>query len=177
MIFTETPIGGAFVIDVERREDERGFFARTFCEDEFRVHGLEAQIAQSSISYNVHRGTLRGMHYQQAPHEETKLVRCTAGALFDVIVDIRPQSPTRGRWFGAELSADNRRMMYVPRGVAHGFLTLVEATEVVYSISVPFVGEAAAGVRWNDAAFGIVWPFEPVVMNDRDRHYADWERR
>lgn len=169
MIFTATEISGAFVIEIERKEDERGFFARTWDGDELRAHGLDANIVQSSISYNARRATLRGMHYQRAPHEETKLVRCTAGAIHDVLVDLRPSSPTHRKWIAIELSAENRRTLYVPRGVAHGFITLTDASEVLYSIGTAYVAEASAGVRWDDPAFAIAWPFEPEVISERDR--------
>lgn len=169
MIFTATGIEGAFVIDVERKEDERGFFARTWDGDELRAYGLEANIVQSSISYNARRATLRGMHFQRSPHEETKLVRCTAGAIHDVLVDLRPASPTHRKWIALELSADNRRTLYVPRGVAHGFLTLTDASEVLYLIGTAYVAEASAGVRWDDPAFAIEWPFAPEVISERDR--------
>ena len=161
MIVTETTIPGAYVIDVERKEDERGFFARTWCAEEFRARGLADVVAQSSISYNARRGTLRGMHYQVAPHEETKLVRCTMGAIFDVLLDLRTQ-----RWEGFELTAENRRALYIPRGVAHGFLTLIDHTEVLYQMDVPYAPESVRGVRWD--AFGIEWPFAPVVLSDKD---------
>ena len=168
MKFTPSPIAGVFVIDQEPFSDERGFFARSFCRGEFAEHGLNPEIDQCSVSFNVARGTLRGMHYQIAPAEEDKLVRCTAGAIFDAVVDIRRASPSFGRWFGIELSAANRRQLYIPRGFAHGFLTLAEQTEVFYQISVPFVPAAARGLRWNDPAVGVAWPFAPSVISPRD---------
>jgi dTDP-4-dehydrorhamnose 3,5-epimerase len=174
MNFAETVIKGAYVIDPERLGDERGFFARTWCRREFEAHGLTAALVQCSISFNYRRGTLRGMHYQAAPHAETKLVRCTAGSVYDVIVDLRADSPTFKRWFAAELSADNRRMLYIPEGLAHGFLTLSDGAEVFYQMSEFFVPECARGVRWNDPAFGIHWPAEPTMIAERDRGYPDF---
>lgn len=172
--FTELTIGGVFVIDVEPHPDERGFFARISCNDEFRAHGLDPQIVQSSISYNSKRGTLRGMHYQAAPYEETKFVRCTAGAIYDVVVDLRRSSETYRRWTAVELTAANRRTLYVPRGVAHGFITLTDDAEVLYQMGVGYVADAARGVRWDDAAFGIEWPMEPLVISERDRAFASY---
>lgn len=175
MIFTESPIKGAYVIDLERFADERGFFARTWCQREFKAHGLDTSIAQCSISYNQKIGTLRGMHYQAAPHGERKLVRCTAGIIYDVIVDLRPESETFCDWFAVELSADNRRMLYIPEDLAHGFLTLADNTEVFYQISEYYVPESARGVRWNDPAFSISWPMSPRIMSQRDSSYADFK--
>ena len=175
MKFEQSPLPGAFVVDLDRKDDERGFFARTFCHDEFSEHGLVADYAQSSVSFNKRKGTLRGMHFQKKPHEETKLVRCTMGAIYDVIVDLRPGSPTQTRWFGIELSAVNRRAFYVPKGFAHGFITLADESEVLYQISTQFHPESAAGVRWNDPAFTIEWPLEAVVMSGRDRSYPDYQ--
>lgn len=174
MIFRDTGIDGAWILEAERLEDERGFFARTWDADEFAERGLNARLAQCSISYNRLRGTLRGLHYQVAPHEEAKLVRCTAGAIFDVVVDLRPDSTTFRDWFGVELSADNRLAVYVPEACAHGFLTLTDGCEVHYQISQFYAPEAARGVRWDDPAFGITWPGEVLVMNERDRTYPDF---
>lgn len=171
MKFTETPLQGAFVLDLEPISDERGFFGRTFCTNEFRGHGLMSAVAQCSVSFNAKKGTLRGMHFQAAPHEEDKLVRCTAGAIFDVIIDIRPTSQTRGRWFGIELTAANRRALFVPSGFAHGFITLADGTEVFYMISTPFASGFGRGVRWSDPAVAIQWPLEPVVISQRDASY------
>jgi dTDP-4-dehydrorhamnose 3,5-epimerase len=173
MIFESTHIEGVWVIEAERLEDERGFFARTWDVDEFAERGLNPSLAQCSISYNRVRGTLRGMHFQAAPYEEAKLVRCTSGALFDVAVDLRSGSPTLGEWFGAELSARNRRALYVPEGCAHGFLTLEDGCEVHYQISERYVPDASRGVRWNDPAFAISWPGEVVAINERDHSYPD----
>ena len=172
MIFTESPLRGAHLIDMTRMEDERGFFARAFCADEFAAHGLAAHMSQCSVSFNAQAGTLRGLHFQVSPHDEEKLVRCTAGAIFDVIVDIRGDSPTHRHWFGAELTAANRRALYVPKGFAHGFITLADDTEVFYMISVPYVAGSAKGLRWNDPMLGIRWPMEPTVISGRDAQYA-----
>ena len=158
MIFRETPIPGVFVLEPERSEDERGFFARTWCAEEFAAHGLDTRVAQCSISFNSRAGTLRGMHYQAAPHEETKVVRCTAGAIYDVALDLRPDSPTFRAWTAVELSAENRAALYLPQGIAHGFQTLQDASEVLYMISVSHAPKSACGVRWDDPAFGIEWP-------------------
>jgi dTDP-4-dehydrorhamnose 3,5-epimerase len=174
MIFTETPLKGAYVIDPERLEDERGFFARTWCQREFEMHGLDTAVAQCSISFNKKMGTLRGMHYQIAPHAEQKLVRCTAGIIYDVIVDLRPDSRTFRQWFATELSVDNRRMLYIPEGFAHGFLTLTDNTEVYYQISEYHVPDSSRGVRWNDPAFAISWPEQPRIVSQRDSAYADF---
>ena len=164
-------LSGAYVVDMEPVADERGFFARAYCADEFARHGLGPEMRQCSVSFNKLRGTLRGMHYQTAPHAEHKLVRCTAGAIFDVIVDLRAESATFKGWFGVELSADDRRALFIPPGVAHGFLTLSDAAEVYYMISVPHAPHHARGVRWNDPAFGIEWPFAPTIMSPRDAAY------
>jgi dTDP-4-dehydrorhamnose 3,5-epimerase len=174
MIFTNTAIDGVSVIEAERLEDERGFFARTWDPQEFAERGLNPKLAQCSISYNRARGTLRGMHYQEAPHEEAKVVRCTAGAIFDVALDLRPGSSSFRRWVGIELSAENRRALYIPEGCAHGFLTLDDDCEVHYQISKAYMPEAARGVRWDDPAFAIRWPAEVVVINERDRSYPDY---
>ncbi len=171
MIFTESALPGAYVIDLARREDERGFFARSYCAEEFAARGLGPELRQCSVSYNVCKGTLRGMHFQAAPHEEHKLVRCTAGAVFDVIVDIRPASPTYRRWTGVELTADNRRSLFIPPGYAHGFMTLTDDAEVYYMISVPHAPDFGRGVRWNDPAFAIEWPLTPAVVSARDAAY------
>jgi dTDP-4-dehydrorhamnose 3,5-epimerase len=174
MIFKDTGIDGVWVIEPERHEDERGFFARTWDPDEFAERGLNPELAQCSISFNRARGTLRGLHYQAPPHEEAKLVRCTAGSIFDVAVDLRPDSSTFRDWFGVELSAENRRSLYVPEGCAHGFLTLADDCEVHYQISQAYVPEAGRGVRWNDPLFAIRWPGEVVVITERDGSYPDF---
>jgi dTDP-4-dehydrorhamnose 3,5-epimerase len=174
MIFTETAIAGAFVIDVQRREDDRGFFARTFCENELRARGLDTRVAQCNISWNRARGTLRGLHYQEAPHEETKIVRCTRGAIWDVIVDLRRDSKTYRQWTGVDLTAGNRRALYIPHGLAHGFITRVDDAEVLYMMGETYVEGAARGLAWNDPAFAISWPIEPAVISERDRGYPQW---
>lgn len=173
MIFQEAQLRGAYVIDPERLEDERGFFARTWCRREFREHGLNPELAQCNLSFNAKRGTWRGMHYQIAPHEEAKLVRCTKGAICDVIVDLRRDSLTYGKHTTVELSADNRRMLYVPERFGHGFITLEDDTEVFYQMSEFYSAESARGFRWNDPSFGIRLPVEVAVISDRDRSYPD----
>ena len=174
MRFTPTPLAGAVVVDIEARQDVRGLFARSFCRDEFVAAGLPAEFVQSSVSYNVRRGTLRGMHFQAAPHEEPKLVRCTRGAIHDVIVDLRRDSATHRRWFAVELSADSRRALYVPPGFAHGFQTLVDDTEILYQMAERYVADLARGVRWNDPAFAIEWPIANPFMSERDAAYPDY---
>jgi dTDP-4-dehydrorhamnose 3,5-epimerase len=174
VIFTETPLAGAFLIDLEPVGDERGFFARSFCRREFASHGLNPDLAQCNISLNLRRGTLRGMHWQAAPHQEAKLVRCTRGAIHDVIIDLRHGSATFAAHFSTDLTAVDRRMLYVPEGFAHGFLTLEDDTEVFYQMSEFFAPESAHGVRHDDPAFGIRWPIEIQVVSDRDRSYPDW---
>jgi len=174
MIFIETKLEGAFIIEPERLEDERGFFARSFCRKEFEDHSLNSNLVQCSISFNKKKGTLRGMHYQISPHAETKLVRCTMGAIYDVIIDIRPGSPTFGQWLSQELTADNRRMLYIPEGFAHGFQILEDNTEVFYQISEFYVQNSANGIRWNDPAFSLRWPLPVSVMADKDRNYPDF---
>ena len=175
MIFHETGLVGACLLELERRVDDRGFFARTWCQREFAEHGLNANLVQCSISFNHLRGTLRGLHFQLPPYEEAKLVRCTRGAIFDVIVDLRRGSPTFGNHYGVQLDAENRLMLFVPEGFAHGFQTLQEMTEVSYQMSEFYVPEAAPiGVRWNDPAFGIEWPIANPVMSARDRTYPDF---
>jgi len=174
MLFTETVFKGAFVVEPERLEDERGFFARTWCQREFEEHGLHPAFVQCNVSYNKSKGTLRGMHYQAAPHEEAKLVRCTMGAIYDVIIDIRRDSETFKQWLSVELTAENRKMLYVPNGLAHGFMTLTDNTEVFYQMSEFYMPEYARGVRWNDPAFKINWHGEVTVIADKDRRYADF---
>ena len=175
MQFHPTKIAGAFRVEPERMSDERGFFARTWCRREFAAAGLDPELVQCSLSFSPQRGTLRGMHYQKAPHGEVKLVRCTRGAVFDAIVDLRPDSPSYLAWDGCELSGENRTALYIPKGLAHGFLTLTGDSEVYYQMSQFFEASAASGVRWNDPAFGIAWPGEPVVISPRDANYPLWE--
>ncbi|MFP4322859.1 MAG: dTDP-4-dehydrorhamnose 3,5-epimerase [Anaerolineales bacterium] len=175
MQFIETPIPGAYLIQPEPRQDERGFFARVYCQDEFAAHGLHTRWVQNNISYNAQRGTLRGMHYQAQPYGEIKLVRCTQGAIFDVIVDLRPDSPTFKQWYGVELSAENRHMLYIPVDVAHGFQTLADATEVFYWMGEFYHPDAARGVRWDDPAFGIEWsPAKTRIISAKDQAYPDF---
>ena len=168
MKFTETPLKGAWVIDLEPRGDERGYFARVFCRKEFKAHGMEPNIKQCNLSYSKHAGTLRGLHYQKKPAEETKLVRCMNGALFDVVVDYRPDSPTYLQHFSVELSADNKRMLYVPHGFAHGFQTLKDDTEMLYMVSEYFTPEVEGGLRYNDPAFAVNWPQPVSVLSQKD---------
>ena len=175
MIFTETRLKGAFLIEPERFEDERGFFALSWSRAEFGARGLSARLVECNISFNRRRGTLRGMHYQLAPHAQAKLVRCTMGAVYDVIVDLRPDSPTFKQWVAAELSADNRLMLYVPEGFAHGFQTLEDGSEVFYQMSDVYAPQSARGVRWDDPAFRIAWPPGERVINARDRTYPDFQ--
>lgn len=175
MIFRETKLASVFEIAIEPKCDERGFFARSWCQQEFEAQGLTARLAQCSISFNEHKGTLRGMHYQAAPYPESKLVRCTKGSIYDVVVDLRPHSPTFKQWIGATLSAGNHQMLYVPENCGHGFLTLEPETEVFYQISEFYHPELSRGVRWDDPAFGIIWPAVAEQMSERDRTYPDFE--
>ena len=178
MIFRETEIRGCYVVEPEPVEDERGFFARTFCADEFRRRGLNPVVAQSSISYNASVGVLRGLHYQATPHEEAKLVRCSRGRVFDVAVDLREGSATYGRWCAQELSDTNRLAFYIPEGCAHGFLTLERSSELTYQISTPYHPESSRGVRWDDRSLAIRWPEVPVLtISDRDRSLPTLDRR
>ena len=175
MKFHPTKIAEVFEIHPEPSRDERGFFARAWCRSEFEAHGLESTLVQCNISFNLRKGTLRGMHYQAAPFAETKLVRCTQGAIYDVVLDLRPQSPTFKRWIAATLTAENRNMLYVPQGCAHGFLTLKNETEVFYQMSEVYNVESARGVRWDDPAFGVAWPEKVEVISERDRTYPDFK--
>jgi len=175
VIFRETKLKDAFLIELERFEDERGFFALSWSAREFAVRGLEPALAECNVSFNRNKGTLRGMHYQRAPHGQAKLVRCTRGSIFDVIIDLRPQSPTFKQWISAELTADNHRALYIPKDFAHGFQTLEDASEVFYQMSDPFVPDSGAGVRWDDPAFGIDWPKDTRIINARDQAYPDFQ--
>lgn len=175
MIFQETKLPGVFEIQLELKSDERGFFARSWCQKEFESHGLNTKLAQCSVSFNTRKGTLRGLHYQDVPFGEVKLVRCTTGSIYDVVVDLRPQSPMFRKWVGVMLTAVKRNMLYAPEGCAHGFLTLEDATEVFYQISEFYHPELSRGVRWDDPAFQIVWPGEVEVISERDRTYPDFE--
>jgi dTDP-4-dehydrorhamnose 3,5-epimerase len=174
MIFGETELPGVYVVELEARRDERGYFARVWDPDELVAAGMEPRLAQISLAANVRRGTLRGLHFQAEPHAEAKLVACVRGALYDVVVDLRTDSPTYTRWLGIELRAGGGRLLFVPEGFAHGYLSLEDETDALYLISTPYVAEAARGVRWDDPAFGIEWPFEPVVIAERDRSWPDF---
>ena len=174
MIFIATKLQDVFIIEPERREDTRGFFARTWCQQEFTAHGLNSGLVQCNISFNKKKGTLRGMHYQASPYEEDKLVRCTMGSIYDVIIDIRPKSPTFKQHLNIVLTAENRRMLYVPKGFAHGFQTLEDNTEVFYQMSACYAPAYARGIRWNDTAFGIQWPADERIILERDQTYPDF---
>jgi dTDP-4-dehydrorhamnose 3,5-epimerase len=176
MIFTATQLGGVWLIDIEPRKDQRGFFARTWCRQELTAHGLDPRIAQESLSFNRHRGTVRGLHFQRPPHEEIKIVRCTRGGIFDVIVDLRPQSPSYLRWQGFELTAENHKALYVPMGFAHGFQTLDDNAEIVYQISEFYAPNSAGGYRYDEAVFGIAWPLPISVISERDLHWPKFAR-
>ena len=177
MIFTETKLHGAFILELEKLEDERGFFARTFCQEEFKRHGLNPQIAQCNVSYNRRKGTLRGLHYQIVPFTEAKLLTCIAGSIYDVIVDLRPDSPTYREWFAVELTARHpRSMVYIPENFAHGFQTLEDDTEVFYQMSESYHPDSARGLRWNDPAFNIHWPQDQHVISEKDRSFPDFVR-
>lgn len=171
MLFIETRLKGAYIVGLERREDHRGFFARAWCEKEFEAHGLNSNLAQANVGFSKKKGTLRGMHYQIKPYEESKLVRCTMGALVDVIIDLRPESPTNKQWVSVELTADNRRMLYVPEGFAHGYQTLADDTEVLYQTSQFYSPDHAQGVRFDDPAFRITWPLAVEVISDGDKNW------
>jgi dTDP-4-dehydrorhamnose 3,5-epimerase len=175
MLFNETTLSGAFIVEIEQHSDERGFFARTFCEREFEAHGLPTRFPQCNLSRNTHGGTLRGMHYQAAPLWEAKLVRCISGAIWDVIIDLRRDSPTRFRSIGVELSAANARALFVPNGFAHGFVTLSDDSDVFYHMSEFFRPNGARGLRWDDPRFDIDWPMQPRVISDRDATYPDFD--
>jgi dTDP-4-dehydrorhamnose 3,5-epimerase len=176
MIFTETEIQGSFIIDIERREDHRGFFARSWCLKELESYGLNPVIVQINVGYSASKGTLRGMHFQLSPYQEVKLVRCTMGAVYDVIVDLRTDSPMHKQWFGVDLTEVNRRMLYIPEGCAHGYQTLVENSEIYYTTSQFYAPEFATGVRYNDPSFGIRWPLEVDNISDADRSWPDYRR-
>lgn len=175
MIFHETSLPGVFEVHLESISDERGFFARSWCQREFERHGLNPKVVQCNVSFNVKKGTLRGLHYQAPPYAETKMVRCTKGAIYDVVVDLRSQLPTFRKWIGVLLTAANRHMLYVPEGCGHGFLTLEDETEVFYQMSEFYRPELARGVRWDDPAFQILWPDKVEVISERDRTYPNFE--
>jgi dTDP-4-dehydrorhamnose 3,5-epimerase len=175
MIFHETSLKGAYIIEIDKLEDERGFFARSFCNNEFGDKGLISHFVQVNNSFTKHRGTLRGMHYQLQPSAEVKLVRCINGSLYDVIIDLRPDSSTFGKWFGAELSAQNRQMMYVPKGFAHGFVTLQDSTETFYFASSFYSSELERGIRHDDPYFHIDWPVEVIESSQKDKNFPDFD--
>jgi dTDP-4-dehydrorhamnose 3,5-epimerase len=175
MKFIPTPLPGAFVIEPQLFTDDRGFFTRTFSKKEFAEHGCNSELLECNVSFNRRAGTLRGMHFQNPPHAQSKLVRCTRGAIWDAIIDLRPESSTFKKWFGVELTADNRKQLYIPEGFAHGFITLADGTEVFYQMGNVYNAAASGGVRWNDPAFGIRWPREVSVIIERDATYPDFE--
>lgn len=176
MIFNPTTLADAFLLDLERRSDDRGFFARTYCETEFRTHGLEAAYVQMNTNYSAKKGTVRGLHWQEAPHGEAKLVRCLSGEVFDVIADVRPASPTYMKWEGFHLTRDNRRQLYVPPGFAHGFLSLTDDAEIAYLVSSPFAPGFERGARFDDPTLAIRWPADVAVVSDKDRSWPDLAR-
>lgn len=175
MKFQATTLKDAVLIDLERRGDERGFFARTFCVDEFAAQGLPTEFVQQNMSFSAAKGTLRGMHFQSAPHGEDKLIRCVRGGIVDIIVDLRPDSPSYKRWEAFELNEENKRMLLVPKGFAHGFQSVTDNVEVSYMASAKYAPAAERGVRWNDPAFGIKWPLEPTEVSEKDRNWPDFE--
>lgn len=177
MIFTSTKLQGAFIIDLKKIEDDRGFFARTFCANEFAERGIESKFVQANTSLSYKKGTLRGMHFQNSPYEEDKLVRCTKGALYDVIIDLRKNSPTYKQWIGVELTENNHRALFVPKGFGHGFITLEDNSEANYLVSQFYAPGAENGIRFNDPQFNIKWPIEPVVISDKDRNHPDFKEQ
>jgi dTDP-4-dehydrorhamnose 3,5-epimerase len=174
MIITETKLQGACIIDIEPKADQRGFFARTWCEQEFAAHGLNPSLVQVNMGFSYKRGTLRGMHYQTPPYAEVKLVRCGLGAIYDVIIDLREDSPTHKQWFGLELTQDNHKMLYIPEGFAHGYITLADNSEMFYQTSQFFSRDHATGVRYNDTAFNIDWPVDAQVISEQDKNWPDY---
>lgn len=174
MIFTETKLKGAFIVELEKFEDERGFFALSWSEEAFGARGLDSSLVECNVSFNKKKGTLRGMHYQASPHGQAKLVRCTRGAIYDVIIDLRTASPTFKNWASVELTANNHRALYVPTDFAHGFQALEDDSEILYQMSSPYVPGSGRGIRWNDPAFGVEWPLEVAVINGRDSSYDDF---
>ena len=175
MIFHQTCLNDVFVVDLEKREDERGFFARAWCKNEFKAHDIDSDIVQANISFNNKKGTLRGMHYQISPHEETKLIRCIRGGIYDLIVDLRPDSSTYKKSFGVELTQENRKMFVVPKGFAHGYLTLEENTEIFYQVSQFYAPGSERGIRWNDPALNLKWPeVGPLTLSEKDQNWPDF---
>lgn len=176
MIFTETKLPGVFIIELEKRTDDRGFFTRAWCKKEFADQGINLDWVQANLAHTEKEGTLRGLHYQIAPYEEAKLMRCIRGAIYDVIVDLRPESPTYKHWLGVELTADNRKSLYIPEGFAHGYQSLRDDAEVFYLVSQFYTPGAEQGIRYNDPAFGIAWPLKVRVISDKDKSWPDYER-
>ncbi len=176
MIFKETKLKGAFIIEINQLTDDRGFFGRSWCANEFKQYGLKTNVVQANTSFSKKKGTLRGMHFQNDPYQETKLIRCTRGAIFDVIIDLRPDSPTYKQWYGVELTQDNYKMLYVPEDFAHGFITLKDDSEVTYLVTQFYTPGAEAGLRWDDKQFGIQWPLSPTVISDKDRNHPDFNK-
>lgn len=174
MKFTETKLKGAFIVEIEKLTDDRGFFARAWCRKEFEAHGLTSAVVQANVSFNRKRGTLRGMHYQIAPFQESKLIRCTRGAIYDVIIDLRPESPTYKEWIGVELTADNYTLFFVPEDFSHGFITLMDDTEITYQVSQFYTPGSEKGIRFNDPTFNIQWPLEVSVISDKDSNWPDF---
>lgn len=174
MIFTETRIKGAYIIEIEKIEDKRGFFGRSWCTNEFEEHGLNPNICQANVSFSKKKGTLRGMHYQKAPYQEVKIVQCTRGSIFDVIIDLRKNSPTYKEWIGVELTQDSYQMLYIPEDFAHGFITMEDHCVVSYLMTHLYTPGSAAGIRWNDPAFNIQWPFEPTILSEKDKSFPDF---
>ena len=174
MIFTETKLKGAFILEVKRLEDERGFFGRSWCKKEMEDHGLNSNVVQANVSFNHKKGTLRGMHFQFSPYQETKLIRCTKGAIYDVIIDLRKNSPTYKQWIGVELTEDNYKMLFVPEDFAHGFITLQDNTAVTYQVTQYYTPGAEGGIRWNDPAVGIEWPVPVEVVSQKDKVHPDY---
>ncbi len=175
MIFTPTPIAGAMVVDLEPRSDDRGFFSRSYCADEFAVAGIDHQVVQENVSFNLLAGTCRGIHFQRPPHAEAKLVRCTNGAIFDVLVDLRPESDTFGQWYGVELTGENRRALYVPTRCGHAYLTLTEGAEVTYQVSQRYNGPAEGGLRPEDSTIAIIWPMTPRIVSPKDASWPSFD--
>ena len=174
MKFTETKLKGAFVVEIEKLSDERGFFARSWCQKEFEAHGLNARLVQANVSYNHKKGTLRGIHYQIAPYQECKLISCTRGAIYDVIIDLRPDSPTYKQWTGVELTADSYHMFFVPEDFGHGFQTLTDETEITYQVSQFYTPGSEKGIRFDDPVFNIQWPLDAAVISEKDKNWPDF---
>lgn len=174
MKFIQTPLSGAYVVELEKRGDDRGFFARAFCVEEFTAHGLNPTVLQANISESARKGTLRGLHYQIAPFGEVKFIRCIKGSVYDVLVDLRPESHTFKQWFGIELTAENQKAVYIPEGFAHGHQTLEDDSQIMYLVSQKYSPEHERGLRWDDPSITIQWPLKPTVMSDKDTHWPDF---